>query len=103
MQHNILDKDEFTISDLAKIIKKQSQTIRSYERKGIIQKPNKKKSNGWRVYSREDLAQTIEKILEYNWERNVIKNKSELYYVVDYLRGKHDKDDFITLADVFDE
>ncbi|MFW6007768.1 MAG: MerR family transcriptional regulator [archaeon] len=103
MKHDILDKNEFNISDLAKIVKKQTQTIRSYERKGIINKPDKKASNGWRVYSKSDLANTLENILNYNWQRNVIKNESEIKQIIEYLRGNVDKSTFNILSENMNE
>ena len=80
-------KVHYTIKDLAKIVKKETNTIRSWENKGIIRKPNKS-SNNWRHYSREDMALALEMILSYPWDRNVIKNKTEIEYAIDRLRGR---------------
>jgi DNA-binding transcriptional MerR regulator len=51
-----LNKEYFNIKDLAKIVKKETQTIRSWEAKGIIQKPQNRSDNGWREYSRNESA-----------------------------------------------
>lgn len=103
MKYDMLDKTEFTITDLAKIVKKQTQTIRSYEHKGIIKKPDKKASNGWRVYTKDDLANTLENIINHNWQRNVIKNKNEIEHIINYLRGRVDKKIVLSLMEMDNE
>ena len=89
MKDEILNKTVFNIKDLADIVKKETQTIRSWETKGIIPRPKKKtdKKQEWREYTREDLASALEAILNYNWQRKVIKNESEIQYIIDYLKG----------------
>jgi DNA-binding transcriptional MerR regulator len=87
MKDELLNKNSFNIRDLATIVKKETQTIRSWETKGIIPKPSLKSENGWREYTKEDLANTLEAILNYSWQRKVIKNESEIQYIIDYLRG----------------
>jgi DNA-binding transcriptional MerR regulator len=89
-----LNKEYFNIKDLAKIVKKETQTIRSWEAKGIIQKPQNRSDNGWREYSRNELATVLESILSYNWQRKVIKNEIEIQHIIDCLRGKIDESSF---------
>jgi DNA-binding transcriptional MerR regulator len=96
MKKDIFDKEKFNIKDLAKIVKKETQTIRSWEMKGIIHRPEKKtdKKVEWREYTRETLAETLETIISYQWERKVIKNENEIRYVIEYLRGNVDEETF---------
>lgn len=89
----ILNKEFFDIRDLATIVKKETQTIRSWEKKNIISKPEQKSIHGqkeWRKYSKEDLANTLQTILDYPWERKIIKNEKEIEYIIDFLHGKID-------------
>jgi len=97
MKENLLKKDSFDIRDLATIVKKETQTIRSWEKKNIIPKPrmSSRGQKEWREYSKEDLADTLEHILSYPWERKIIKNYNEIQYIIDYLRGKRDNLDGI--------
>lgn len=97
LDQRLFERDNYTIRDLSRIVKKQTQTIRSWETKGIIQKPKKKSSNGWREYSKETLAQTLEDILNYNWERKVIKNENEIQYIIDRLRDDNINYNNVTL------
>lgn len=87
MNEEFFCKEKYNIKDLAKIVKKETQTIRSWEIKGIIEKPGKS-SNSWREYSKEDLANTLEVVVNYDWDRKVIKNKTEIEYVIARLRGQ---------------
>ena len=48
-----MSKTEYQIGDIAKIVGLSCDTLRFYEKKGIIK--TKKKSNGYRCYSEEDL------------------------------------------------
>ena len=48
-----MSKTEYQIGDIAKIVGLSCDTLRFYEKKGIIKA--KKKSNGYRCYSEEDL------------------------------------------------
>ena len=84
---NLLAKKYFDIEDFARIVNKDQRTIRSWEIKGIIKKPPKDSRN-WRRYSRADLAECLETILNYPWKRRVIKNEEEIQYVIDRLHGK---------------
>lgn len=93
MKEELLQKEYFNIKDLAKIVNKETQTVRSWEKKGIIPKPENKYDNGWRMYSKEDLATALENILQYNWQRKVIKNESEIKFVISYLQGNIDTND----------
>jgi hypothetical protein len=68
-------------------VNKDQRTIRSWEIKGIIKKPPKDSRN-WRRYSRDDLAECLETILNHPWKRKVIKNEQEIQYVIDRLHGK---------------
>jgi hypothetical protein len=88
VKKSILYQEVFNIKDLSIIVKKETQTIRSWEIKGIIDKPENKSNNGWREYSKLELASTLEKILNFNWKRKVIKNENEIQSFIDYLRGK---------------
>lgn len=93
MEKKLLCKQYFNIKDLASIVKKETQTIRSWEKKNIIAKPDTMSDHGkiqWREYSREALANVLEQILKYPWERQVIKNKNEIQFLIDYFRGNID-------------
>ena len=103
MKENIIQKEEFNIKDLAKIVNKQTQTVRSWEKKGIISKPENKYENGWRKYTKEDLADALDSILKYNWERKVIKNESEIEFIISYLRGNGEINNLSLIQEVENE
>ena len=92
MKDELFNKSTFNIKDLANIVKKKTQTIRSWETKGIIKRQAKKTNDQheWREYTKEDLAQVLEDILAFQWQRKVIKNEAEIQYIIDFLRGKID-------------
>lgn len=88
-----LDEKEFyTIKDLCKVTGRKAETIRSWERKGIIKKPEETiysvgfSGAGWRKYNREVFVQTLQDILDYDWKNNVIKNLEEIQMCIDYLK-----------------
>ncbi|MNB93567.1 hypothetical protein D3C75_407020 [compost metagenome] len=83
----LLKKELFNIQDLAEITKRKTQTIRSWEKKGIILESDHRGSNDWRLYSKERIIEILNQILEHPWERQVIKNKAEVQYVIDVLKG----------------
>lgn len=87
---NLLTKENFNIQDLAEITKRKTQTIRSWEKKGIIKEADQRSANKWRLYSKERLVEILVQILEYPWERQVIKNTAEVQYVIDVLTGKNE-------------
>lgn len=87
MNDEFFNKESYTIKDLAILVRKETNTIRSWEHKNIINKPGKS-SNNWRQYSKDELADTLETVLNFDWDRKVIKNKSEIQYAIDRLRGK---------------
>lgn len=84
----LLTKEAFNIQDLAEITKRETQTIRSWEKKGIIQEADQRSDNGWRLYSKERLVDILNQILQHPWKRQVIKNTAEVQYVIDVLTGK---------------
>ncbi|QAA32232.1 MerR family transcriptional regulator [Clostridium manihotivorum] len=47
-------EDEYTIGDLVKELKINKETIRYYEKVGLLSEP-KKNTNGYRIYSKEDI------------------------------------------------
>lgn len=83
-----LEKEFFTIQDVAKITNRTTQTVRSWEKKGVILEADKRGDNNWRQYSRTRMAEVLEKILNHPWDRKVIKNVDEVEYVINVLRGK---------------
>ncbi|MNT73404.1 hypothetical protein D3C72_2121040 [compost metagenome] len=83
----LLEKELFNIQDLAEITKRKTQTIRSWEKKGIILEADHRGDNNWRLYSRLRMIDVLEKLLNYPWERQVIKNKAEVQYAIDILKG----------------
>ena len=98
MKEKMLKKEYFDIRDLANIVNKETQTIRMWEKKNIIPKANRMSTHGekqWREYSKEDLANILEKILIHPWERKIIKNQNEIKFIIDYLRGEIDSLDSI--------
>lgn len=92
MKDLTFNKETFNIQDLARIVKKETQTIRAWEIKNIIKRPMKKTDDKheWREYTKENLAQALEDILNYPWKRKVIKNEFEIRYIINFLRGKLD-------------
>jgi hypothetical protein len=84
----LLAKEIFTIKDLAFILDKQTQTIRKWEKKGIITKCNNYGTNGWREYNRLEFANILEQVLNYPWERNTIFNAGQVKLVINYLKTK---------------
>jgi hypothetical protein len=89
---DLLEKEDFNIQDLSKILKRETQTVRVWEKKGIISKADKRGQNNWRVYSRKQLVVVLEQILSYPWQRQVVKNSSEVNYVIDFLKNKIKED-----------
>lgn len=83
----ILMKEVYTIQDVAEIVNKTTATIRSWENKKIIPKLKHKSDNGWKMYTRRDLEDLLEHILNHNWERQVIKNEKDLEFIIHYCRG----------------
>jgi hypothetical protein len=96
VNETFFDKEFFTIKDFALLVNKETNTIRSWENKNIVKKPGKG-SNNWRQYTKTELADCLEAVLLYNWERKVIKNRLELKHAIKRLRG-----DFIPIKYDFD-
>jgi len=86
MNEEFIYKKFYDIRDLAEIFNKGTQTIRSWERKGIIKKPPKNPFNEWRRYTRKDLIEILTCIVNYPWERNVIKNMDEIKQLLEILK-----------------
>lgn len=82
----LLQKEHFNIQDLAEITKRKTQTIRSWEKKGIISQADMRTDTNWRMYSKSKMVEILEQILNYPWERQVIKNQAEVQYVIDTLK-----------------
>lgn len=83
---NVLSlKKIFTIKDLCNITNKKSVTIRKWEKKGIINKYNHG-ANGWRQYTVDEFIDTLERILNYPWQRNTIYNKGQIQLLVNNLK-----------------
>lgn len=82
----ILSKNEFNIQDIASITQRKTQTIRSWEKKGIIPEADGRAENGWRKYSKTRVVEILEKIVNHPWERQVIKNVDEVNYIIDSLK-----------------
>ncbi|AEO93479.1 gp220 [Bacillus phage G] len=87
----ILSKEAFNIQDLAEVTKRKTQTIRSWEKKGIIKDADMRNSNNWRQYSKERFVEILNQILSHPWERQVIKNVAEVEYVINELTNKQEK------------
>lgn len=83
----LLEKELFNIQDLAEITKRKTQTIRSWEKKGIISEADQRTETNWRLYSKTRMIEILEQLLNYPWERQVIKNQAEVQYVIDTLKG----------------
>ena len=81
----VLTKTEFNIQDLAEKKKRKTQTIRSWEKKGIISEADKRDHNKWRLYSKQCFIEVLQQILDHPWERQVIKNVAEVEYVINEL------------------
>lgn len=84
--NEMLLKNIFTIKDLSKILDKKSQTIRKWEKKGIIPKCGNYSDNGWRQYNRQEFASVLEEVINYPWERNTIYNIGQIQYLVNLLK-----------------
>lgn len=82
---NILIKEVFNIQDLAEVTKRKTQTIRSWEKKGIIKDADMRNENNWRQYSKQRFVEVLQQILNHPWERQVIKNTAEVEYVINEL------------------
>lgn len=72
-------KEEYSIGEISKIYKFSPETLRFYEKKGLVI-PNRKE-NGYRVYSLQDI-----------WRLNVIKGMRKLNFsldsIADYLQNR---------------
>ena len=77
----ILMKEVYTIQDVAKIVDKTTATVRSWEVKKITPKHKNKSDNGWKTYTRRDLEELLNALLNYKWERTVIKNEQDLEFI----------------------
>lgn len=84
--NEMLLKQIFTIKDLSKVLCKKSQTIRKWEKKGIISKCNNYSENGWRQYNRQEFANVLEEIINYPWERSTIYNIGQIQYLINLLK-----------------
>lgn len=82
----MLSKDQYNIKDIAKIFKKKTHTIRSWERKGIIEKPNKEGQYKWRYYTRYEFCSVLEDVLDYEWERETFFNAGQIQSLISILR-----------------
>lgn len=88
----ILSKEVFNIQDLAEVTKRKTQTIRSWEKKEIIKSSDMRNDNNWRQYSKERFVEILRQILEYPWERQVIKNVAEVEYIINELTNNSSKE-----------
>ena len=82
----LIQKENFNIQDLAEITKRETQTIRSWEKKGIILEADMRTETNWRLYSRTRMIEILEQLISYPWKRQVIKNQAEVQYVIDALK-----------------
>lgn len=85
----LIEKESFNIQDVAEVTKRKTQTIRAWEKKGIIPEADMRSANNWRLYSRTCFIQLLQNLLDHPWERQVIKNVDEVQYVIDELKGKN--------------
>ncbi len=85
----LLQKKEFNIGDLADIIQRETQTVRIWEKKGIIDEADMRAKNNWRMYSPNQLIFVLEQILNYGWKRQVIKNTQEVRYFIEELKNRN--------------
>lgn len=83
----ILTKEVFNIQDLAEVTKRKTQTIRSWEKKGIIKDADMRDKNNWRAYSKSRFVEILNQILSHPWERQVIKNVAEVEFVINELQN----------------
>lgn len=51
-----MDKNNYYISEVAKIVGRHPNTIRNYVHRGLISKPERE-WNGWRVFTNEHINQ----------------------------------------------
>ena len=86
---DILKKQQLNIKDLAYIINRETQTIRVWEKKGIISEADMRAENNWRLYSRKRAVEVLEQIINHSWKRQVIKNVAEVKNIVDQLKNNH--------------
>ena len=86
MREELIYKKFYDIKDIADIFNKDTQTIRSWEIKGIIKKPPKNPFNQWRRYTRKDLMEILNCIINHPWKRTVIKNMDEIKQLLEILK-----------------
>ncbi len=82
----MLDKEKYTIRDVAKVFRKKTHTVRSWERKGIIEKPYKEGQYKWRYYTRYEFCSLLEDVLDYDWEREPFYNGGQIQTLIFILR-----------------
>jgi len=80
----ILADDPLTITELGKLLNKESCTIRKWEKNGIVKKPQI--VNGVRRYFQKDLFEVLHDLYNHDWQRNVI-NLEEIKKIADYLES----------------
>lgn len=91
LYQRILNNDTFVIKDIASIVQKETSTIRTWEKNGIIPKAKKYAKNvddeihPRRKYSKKDLLDVLKGVIEYNWIRSTIDNKDEINKIIDYI------------------
>ena len=83
----INNKNEYDIKDLRTLLNRQAQSIRKWERKGII--PTARKGpNGYRIYNRKEFAYTLECILDHDWERDIFYNAGQIQVLIMLLNNE---------------
>jgi hypothetical protein len=82
MFEKILNNEELTITQVAKLVNKKSVTIRKWEQLGIVHKP--RIVNKVRRYNRNELCVFMHDLLQHDWKYSTI-DKEMIQQIADYL------------------
>jgi len=82
MCEKILNNEELTITQVAKLVQKKSVTIRKWEQLGIVHKP--RIVNKVRRYNVKELCTFMHDLLQYNWTYKTI-DMEMIQQIADYL------------------
>ena len=85
MFEKILNNEELTITQVAKLVNKKSVTIRKWEQLGIVHKP--RIVNKVRRYNRNELCVFMHDLLQHDWKYSTI-DKEMIQQIADYLKQR---------------
>ena len=89
LDDSFFQREDYGIKDLAMLVDRGTRVIRLWEQRKIITKPPDRYANGWRKYTKETLADTLEMIIYHPWKNDWGLDFEELLFIVSLLRGEY--------------